>query len=131
MAKVLGVTGCMTVGGTNFEIDSVNWTLSEEDIEYVAMCQTAGSVFATQVPGGVVRLEGSFEGALDTTKYGSGTYPLPFQSALAAVVITVVSGVTISFDAKINSMAVTASSAGLQRFTCNFKSSGTITYAAA
>ena len=120
-------SGTITIGGVDFEISSGEITLNKEDIEYTPM--TGNSLaYAVQIPGGKVSAEGSIEAAWDTTKSGTGDFPAPFTpDALASAVVNV-GAKALSFDCMVQKLSIKKGESGVVSMSCDYKSSGTITY---
>jgi len=127
--KLPGITsGTITIGGTDYEISSGDITISKEELEYTAISGDA-LAYPTQIEGGKVWAEGSIEAAWDTTLAGSGAFPAPFNpTALAAVVVNI-GAKSLSFQAMVSKVQIKKAESGLVTISCDFKSSGAITFA--
>jgi len=121
-------SGTITIGGVDYEISSGDITLSKEEIEYTKMTGDA-LAHPEQIPGGKVWAEGSIEAAWDTSKASGSDYPAPFTPTALAAVVANIGAKSLSFSAMVSKLAIKKGESGVVSITCDFKSSGAITFA--
>jgi len=124
MAKVLGITASVTIGGIDYGLEKCTFKIGQEKIEYRAM---GGGGWITRIPGGIKEASGSFECAVDSDHLGSN-YIAPFDDQLVSFSIPI-SGKTLSFSAVIDDVDVDKQSVGLVKVKGNYSSSGAVTFA--
>ena len=122
--KIVGINGgTITIGSTNYEIESGTLKLEVEKITYAPIAGLGWQEIAVD---GLKKVTGNIKGALDVT-LNAGCAPWT-PGALSSFSFSIGS-TTISGSCYVTDFDIKAENKGLQEFTANFESSGVVTYA--
>lgn len=128
MAAILGVeSGTITLsGGGTTIVTEGSCTIEMEEIVYTPMVASGADEAGWQiaVPGGGKKVTGSVSGPLDDGASVEG----PIAATLSTFTVNVGSG-SLSGSCLVTNWTVDKSSEGLVTYSCDFTSSGEVTYA--
>lgn len=126
MSKVLGITGAVTLGGVDYQIESIDYKIEVEKNPFTPI---GGNGWRQQITGGERFISGSFEFPLDTTLVTpSGGLLAPLTDTLAPMVIHLDDSHSISFTAYVNELGGDKKSKGIHKIKCAFESSDIPTF---
>lgn len=130
MAFIAGHTGDITVGGTAVKTKSWTSNLMQEEIETSRKGDGGWRTFTV----GLKHMEGSFEADVDTAVHATGTFPFPFSSTAATLVLSMSDGTnnggSFSFSGLIFNCEFSSPVEGVITVSGSYKSSGEVTYTA-
>jgi len=120
MSKSLGYQGTVTVAGVDYQCEAANVKL---EMEKIPLDVIGGDGWTIQVPGGIRKLTGNIDFPFDDTL----GLPLPNDN-LVAIVFSIDQSHSLSFQAALYDVDIKKTTKGLTKVTCNFESSGVVTY---
>ena len=128
MAFISGHAGDITVDGTALKVKTWSANLIQDEID---TSRKGDGGWRTFTPGLKV-LEGSCEFDMDTGLHDTGTFPFPFATTAAAIVLSMTDGTndggSFGFDGYVFNLEFTSAVEGIINVSGSFKSSGAVTY---